>query len=66
VDIPIVSDGIVEVSEDFFGQIETTAPRVTLDPAGTVITITDVGGKSSSPLYIYSRAPLFLRQLQVT
>ena len=46
--VPITSDNIVEVSESFFGILETTAPRVTLMPDTTEITITDEGGKSSN------------------
>jgi hypothetical protein len=46
VDVPIISDNIVEVSESFFGNLDTTAPRVTLAPDVTEITITDEDRKS--------------------
>ena len=52
VNVPINEDNILEVRETFSGNLDTSAPRVTLQPDVTVITITDVGGKSpnlSSP-----------------
>jgi hypothetical protein len=41
VNVPIIPDSIFEGSKSFSGILETTAPRVTLDPAATVITISD-------------------------
>ena len=41
VNVPIISDGIAEDSESFTGNLDTTAPRVTLDPDVTEVTIID-------------------------
>ena len=44
--VPIISDIIVEDNESFTGNLDTSAERVTLDPDETQITIDDdVGGK---------------------
>ena len=40
--VPIISDGIAEGSESFTGNLDTTAPRVTLDPDVTEVTINDI------------------------
>ena len=54
--VPIISDSIIEGIEMFSGNLATTAPRVTLDPDVTQITITDFGCKSenlnSSPIVL--------------
>ena len=41
VDVPIISDNIIEGSESFFGNLYTSAPRVTLSPDETEISIVD-------------------------
>ena len=43
VNVPIISDNIVEGSESFFGNLDTSAPRdtVTLNPDETEISIID-------------------------
>ena len=40
-DVPIIDDNIIEGSESFTGNLDTSAPRVTLDPQETRITITE-------------------------
>ena len=41
VNVPIISDNIIEGSENFFGNLDTSAPRVTLRPDETEISIVD-------------------------
>jgi hypothetical protein len=48
VDVPIISNNIIELPESFFGNLETTAPRVTLNPDVTEITIDYEGSKSAN------------------
>jgi hypothetical protein len=55
VDVPIISNNIVELPESFFGNLDTTAPRVTLAPDVTEITITDEERKSANYFEFYSR-----------
>ena len=43
--VPIIPDIIFEGNKSFSGILDTSAPRVTLNPAVTVISITDDEGK---------------------
>ena len=43
VNVPIISDSFAESSETFTGNLNTRAPRVTLNPAATIITINEPG-----------------------
>ena len=43
-DVPIIADNITESSESFTGNLDTGAPRVTLNPDETIITISDDDG----------------------
>ena len=45
VDIPIVNDSIIEGSESFFGNLQTSAERVTLNPDLAEISILEANGK---------------------
>ena len=45
VDIPIMNDTIIEGSESFFGNLQTSAERVTLNPDLAEISIIDARGK---------------------
>ena len=46
VDVPIIPDNVIEGSESFSGNLDTSAALVTLDPHITEITIIDAGCKS--------------------
>ena len=44
VNVIIIPDSIIEGSKTFSGTLDTRTPQVTLNPAATVITITDDDG----------------------
>ncbi len=48
INITILGDTVVEPTEVFFGELETSDPDVRLDPATTEVQITDSAGKCGS------------------
>ena len=59
-DVPIIPDNVDDGNKSFSGILDTSVPRVTLNPAATVITINDDEGKyAKSKLFISSVASYF-------